>query len=155
MGLERTLDLVRTRFFWPKMAEDVEKKIKSCGHCVRRKTQPERSAPLVTIDTTRPMELVCIDCLSLEPDSRNTKDILVITDHFTKYAVAIPTKNQKATTVAKTFWEQFFVDYGFPERLLSDQGRDFESQLITLRPNRHHEGAHYALSPTRKSLREV
>lgn len=130
MGLERTLDLVRTRFYWPKMAADVEKKIKSCGRCVRRKTQPERSAPLVNIQTTRPMELVCIDYLSPEPDSHNAKDILVITDHFTKYAVAIPTKDQKATMVAKTLWEQFFVHYGFPERLLSDQGRDFESQLI-------------------------
>ncbi len=130
MGLERTLDLVRSRFYWPKMATDVEKKIKSCGRCVRRKTPPEKAAPLVNIQTTRPMELVCMDFLSLEPDSRNTKNILVITDHFTKYAVAIPTKDQKATTVAKCLWEQYLVHYGFPERLLSDQGRDFESQLI-------------------------
>lgn len=130
MGLERTLDLVRSRFYWPRLAADVELKIKSCGRCVRRKTPPEKSAPLVNIQTTRPMELVCMDYLSLEPDSHNTKDILVITDHFTKYAVAIPTKDQKATTVAKALWEQFLVYYGFPERLLSDQGRDFESQLI-------------------------
>lgn len=34
MGIERTLDLVRSRFFWPKMAMDVEQKIKSCGRCV-------------------------------------------------------------------------------------------------------------------------
>ena len=109
---------------------DVENKIKSCGRCVRRKTPPEKSAPLVNIQTSRPMELVCMDYLSLEPDSSNTKDILVITDHYTKYAVAIPTKDQKATTVAKSLWEQFLVHYGFPEHLLSDQGRDFESQLI-------------------------
>ena len=79
----------------------------------------------------------------LGPDSSNTKDILVITDHYTKYAVAIPTKDQKATTVAKSLWEQFLVHYGFPERLLSDQGRDFESQLIrelcTLVPGGHLE----------------
>lgn len=130
MGLERTLDLVRLRFYWPKLAADVENKIKSCRHCIRRKTHPERSAPFVNIQTTCPMELVCIDYLSLEPDSHNTKDILVITDHFTKFAVAIPTKEQKATTVAKTLWEQFLVHYGFPEWLLSDQDRDFESQLI-------------------------
>ncbi len=127
MGLERTLDLVRSRFYWPKMAADVEQNLKSCGRCVRRKTQPEKSAPLVNIHTTCLMELVCIDYLSLEPDTHNTKDILVITDHFTKYAVAIPTKDQKATMVARTLWEQFLVNYGFPERLLSDQGRDFES----------------------------
>lgn len=76
------------------------------------------------------MEAVCMDYLSLEPDSHNTKDILVITDHFTKYAVAMPTKDQKATMVAKCLWEQFLVHYGFPEHLLSNQGRDFESQLI-------------------------
>lgn len=71
-----------------------------------------------------------MDFLSLEPDSRNTKDILVITDHFTKYAVAIPTKDQKAVTVAKCLWDHFLTHYGFPERLHSDQGRDFESHVI-------------------------
>ena len=32
--------------------------------------------------------------------------------------------------MAKTLWDQFFVHYGFPEKILSDQGRNFESQLI-------------------------
>lgn len=71
-----------------------------------------------------------MDFLTLEPDSSNTKDILVITDHFTKYAVAIPTQNQKAQTVAKRLWDNFFVHYGFPEGQLSDQGPDFESCRI-------------------------
>ncbi|XP_067351030.1 uncharacterized protein [Channa argus] len=130
MGMERTLELARLRFYWPKLASDVELKVKGCARCVKRKSQPEKAAPLVSIHTSRPMELVCMDFLSLEPDSHNTKDILVITDHFTKYAVAIPTKDQKATTVARCLWEQFLVHYGFPERLHSDQGRDFESQII-------------------------
>lgn len=130
LGIERTLELTRSRFYWPKMAADVERKVKTCERCVRRKTQPDKAAPLVNIQTTRPMELVCMDFLSLEPDSRNTKDILVITDHFTKYAVAIPTRDQKASTVAKSLWEHFLVHYGFPERLHSDQGRDFESHTI-------------------------
>lgn len=76
------------------------------------------------------MELVCRDFLSIEPDSKTTKDVLVITDHFTKYAVSIPTKDQKATTVAKNLWENFLVHYDLPERLHSDQGRDFESRTI-------------------------
>uniref|UniRef100_A0A3B3ZI88 Integrase catalytic domain-containing protein n=1 Tax=Periophthalmus magnuspinnatus TaxID=409849 RepID=A0A3B3ZI88_9GOBI len=71
-----------------------------------------------------------MDFLSLEPDSSNTKDILVLTDHFTKFAVAIPTTNQKAKTVAKCLWNDFMVYYGIPERLHSDQGPDFESRLI-------------------------
>ncbi|XP_061590121.1 uncharacterized protein LOC133455211 [Cololabis saira] len=130
MGIERTLDLVRTRFFWPKMAAAVQHKIKTCDRCIRRKALPEKAAPLVNIKATRPLELVCMDFLSLEPDTSNTKDILVLTDHFTKFAVAIPTPNQKAKTVAKCLWDNFIVYYGIPERLHTDQGPDFESRLI-------------------------
>ncbi|XP_024120881.1 uncharacterized protein K02A2.6 [Oryzias melastigma] len=130
LGVERTLDLVRSRFFWPRMAADVEQKIKTCNRCIRRKAPPERAAPLVNIKTSRPLELLCMDYLTLEPDQSNTKDILVLTDHFTKYAMAIPTANQKAKTVAKCLWENFIVHYGIPERLHTDQGPDFESHLI-------------------------
>lgn len=130
LGIERTLDLARARFYWPKMASDVENKVKTCSRCVCRKTLPEKAAPLVNIMTTRPLQLVCMDFLSIEPDRSNTKDILVITDHFTKYAVAIPTSNQKARTVAKCLWDNFIVHYGIPEKLHSDQGPDFESRLI-------------------------
>ncbi|XP_068078506.1 heat shock 70 kDa protein 12B isoform X1 [Danio rerio] len=130
MGIDRTLDLARSRFYWPKMAQEVEQKIKTCPRCVLHKAPPEKAAPLVNIRTTRPLELLCMDFLSLEPDRRNFKDILVITDHFTKYAVAVPTVNQKARTVAQALWDNFIVHYGFPERLHSDQGRDFESHTI-------------------------
>lgn len=65
----------------------------------------ERATPVVNIKTSRPLELVCMDFLSVKPDRSNTKDILVITDHFTKYA--IPTPNQKESTVAQCVWEHF------------------------------------------------
>lgn len=90
----------------------------------------QKAAPLVNIEVTGPLELVCIDFLSIEPDSRNTKDVLVITDFFTMYAVAVPTPNQKSCTVAKALWENFIVHYGIPEQLHSDQGADFESKTI-------------------------
>lgn len=130
LGIERTLDLARSRFYWPRMFADVEKRIKTCPRCVCRKSLPEKAAPLVNIHVTRPLELVCMDFLSIEPDSKNTKDVLVITDFFTKYAVAVPTTNQKSRTVAKALWENFIVHYGIPEKLHSDQGADFESKTI-------------------------
>lgn len=76
------------------------------------------------------MELVCMDFLSLESDSYSTKAILVITDHFTRYVVAIPTKDQKASTITKCLWEKFLSHYGFPELLHCDQGCHLESQTI-------------------------
>ncbi|XP_053373989.1 uncharacterized protein LOC128546734 [Mercenaria mercenaria] len=70
-----------------------------------------------------------MDYLTLEP-SRGHGNILVITDHFTKYALAIPTKNQTAKTTADAFYNHFIVNYGIPTKLHTDQGANFESDLI-------------------------
>ena len=81
------------------------------------------------------MELVHIDYLTIEApeNSRSSKDIniLIITDHFTRYVQAHITSNQKVHVVAKTLWEHFFVHYGFPEKILPDQGCNFKSVLIS------------------------
>ena len=116
------------------MIEDIEHHIKSCPQCLRFKTQPER-AELNPIMVMRPLELVHIDYLTIESpaNSKSDKDInvLIITDHFTRYAQACITSSQKAPVVAKTLWDHFFVHYGFPEKILSDQVRNFESLLIS------------------------
>lgn len=130
LGIERTIDLLRKRFFWPKLAQDVEQYIKNCGECVTRKSPAQRVASLHHFSSSGPMDLVCIDFLSMEMDSRGMGNVLVVTDHFTRYAQAFPTKNQTAQTVAKTLVDKYFVHYGLPARIHSDQGRDFESRLI-------------------------
>ena len=134
LGIERTTSLLKDRFYWPSMLQDVELHIRSCPRCLRFKTQPGK-AELNLLITTRPMELVHIDYLTIEApeNSRSSTDIniLVITDHFTRYAQAHITSSQKAHIVVKTLWEHFFVHYGFPEKILSDQGQNFESVLIS------------------------
>ncbi|CAI5662959.1 unnamed protein product [Oreochromis niloticus] len=130
LGFERALHLARARFYWPRMAQSIEEKCKKCSRCLMRKALPQKAAPLQNIQATYPLELVCIDYLSIEPDSRDTRNVLVLTDHFTKFAVAVPTKDQKAKTIAKALWDHLIIPYGIPSRLLSDQGRDFESKLV-------------------------
>ena len=134
LGIERTTSLLRDHFYWPSILEDIEKHIKSCPQCLRLKTQPEKTE-LNPIIATRPLELVHIDYLTIEPpsNSRSSKDvnILMITDHFTRYAQAHITSSQKVPIVAKTLWDHFFIHYGFPEKIISDQGQNFESLLIS------------------------
>ncbi len=130
MGYERTLELARARFYWPKMAEYVERKCRTCERCIKRKSRTQRAAELVNIKAYAPLELVCIDYLSLEPDSSDTRNILVITDYFTKFSWAFPTKDQTAKTVASVLWENLICHFGFPKRIHSDQGANFESELV-------------------------
>ena len=42
LGMERTLGLLQERFFWPKMADDVQTHICTCDRCIRFK-QPQKS----------------------------------------------------------------------------------------------------------------
>ena len=125
LGTERTLALARDRYYWPRMAVDVSKYVQTCGRCVTRKTVPRKTAPLNQITSRGPLDLVCIDFLAIEPDSRGISNVLVVTDHYTRYAQAYTTKDQRAPTVAKVLVEKFFVHYGLPSRIHSDQGRDF------------------------------
>jgi transposase InsO family protein len=130
LGRDRTLHLARQRFYWPNMGNDVAAHIKKCGRCIRRKSSINIRAPLVSIETKQPLELVCLDFLSLEASKGGYNNILVITDHFTRYALAIPTRNQTARTTAEALWNGFIVHYGFPSRLHTDQGANFCSKLM-------------------------
>ncbi len=112
-GRDRTLSLLRDRFYWPGMTSDAEAWVKNCGRCIRRKSSTNIKAPLVNITSNYPMELVCMDYLTLEPSKGGIANILVITDHFTRYAIAIPTKNQTAKTTAEVLFNNFIVHYGF------------------------------------------
>ena len=129
-GRERTSSLIKRRFVFTGLEQFVRWKVQHCDRCIRRKTAPTKAAELVTITSSAPMELICIDYLSLERSKGGFENILVITDHFTRYAQAIPTRNQTANTTARVLFENFFIHYGFPSKIHSDMGANFTSKTI-------------------------
>ena len=81
------------------------------------------------IEAEKPWEMLAIDFTVLEK-RLGIENVLIVIDVFTRYSFAFPTRDQKATTVAKILKEQIFDKFGAPDRLLSDQGRNFVSSLI-------------------------
>ena len=129
-GRDRTTSLIKQRFYWPGIDKFVQQKVWSCERCTLWKTNPGTSAKLVNIESTMPMEILCLDYLSLEKSKGGIENVLMVTDHFSRYAQAFPTTNQTAKTTAKILFDKFIVHYGFPARIHSDQGQTFESKVI-------------------------
>ena len=129
LGLDCMLDLMHDRFFWPCMAAQAKKHVGRCHLCLAFKARQEKD-PLKNIMATHPLELVHLNYLCLEPGKGLAENVLVVTDHFTRYAQAYVTKTQTAKMTAKTLWDKFIVHYGLPEKILMDQGWNFKSQVV-------------------------
>ena len=92
-------------------------------------------APLCPIRAYAPLELVHLDYTSIESMMElnkppMVKNILMMTNHFTRYALAVVMKDQTAKTVAKVFYKCFIAVFGVPMKLLSDRGANFTSALV-------------------------
>lgn len=79
---------------------------------------------------SRPKEVLALGFTLLEPSWNLFENVLILTDVFSKFTVAVPTRDQRASTVAGLVSERFYK-FSVSSRLHSqDQGRSFESSLI-------------------------
>ena len=125
-GQQRTLALTQERFWWPMMAEDCRALVRECLHCRAFEGEVPK-ALLCPIRAYAPLELVHLAYTSIESTMELNKppvvkNILMITNHFMRYALVVVTKDQTAKTVAKVFYEHFIVIFGAPAKILSDRG---------------------------------
>ena len=116
------------------MAEDCRAIVRGCPHCQAFEGGVPR-APLCPIQAYALLEFVHLDYTSIESTMELNKppvvkNVLVMTDHFMRYALAVVTKDQTAKTVAKVFYERFIAVFGVPAKLLSDRGANFTSVLV-------------------------
>ncbi|RXN26456.1 Transposon Ty3-I Gag-Pol poly [Labeo rohita] len=130
-GVERTSQLVRQRCYWPGMSADIARWCQECERCQCAKGFPTAPGSFMGhLLAARPNEILALDFTVLEPSRSGLENVLVMTDIFTKYTLAVPTRDQRAETVAQVLVVEWFCKFGVPGRIHSDQGRNFESTLI-------------------------
>ena len=114
-GIDRTLDLLREWVYWPSMAKDAQNWATNCRHCQIARGDYNQPKPKIGhLEAHNPLDLVCLDFTKIDPSKTGKENVLVITDVFTKFSLAVCTPNQTAKTVAKILVEKWFHVYGVP-----------------------------------------
>lgn len=131
LGSDKVVSMVHTKFFWPDVNGSVRNYCKNCHRCTRARPElPKPKVKMGRLRATQPNEMLCIDYLTLDKSSSGHENVLILTDVFSKFSRAIPTKDQTAETTAKVLVNHWFNTYGVVKRIHADQGRNFESDLI-------------------------
>lgn len=88
---------------------------------------------MVLTDTTgKAIDKISMHIIGPLPKTqRENKYILTIQDLLTKYSLGIPINGITSVEIADVFIKQFICRFGSPRAILTDQGTNFTSSLIT------------------------
>lgn len=131
-GLAKTVDKIRSFFFWPHMYRDVKQFVQKCLECKSIKspnysTRPEMGRAFVV---DRAFQHIYIDFLGPYPrTSKGYSYIFVLVDQLTKFPLIKPMAKATAVNVIQ-FLTETFTTFGTPESLLSDNGSQFLSNIF-------------------------
>jgi hypothetical protein len=132
-GVARTYSKLASKVSWPGMHKDVEDFVRSCEVCQRRGHRRDRvfNPPLGSLKAESFNSMVAIDVMGPIPTSLSGNTvIIVLVDHFSKFVVAVPAKDQRTETIVQTIINRWVSVFGPPTRLLSDRGSNFLSSQL-------------------------
>ncbi|VDI45138.1 Hypothetical predicted protein [Mytilus galloprovincialis] len=131
-GRDKTLDLIKKRFYWPNMSDSIKLWINSCDLCAKGKPGPGKGkSPLKSSVSTYPLDRIAIDIIGPLPITTGGNEyIMVVEDYFTKWTESYAIPNHQALTVADKLVTEFICRFGCPFQIHTDQGREFESGLF-------------------------
>uniref|UniRef100_L7LYP4 RNA-directed DNA polymerase n=1 Tax=Rhipicephalus pulchellus TaxID=72859 RepID=L7LYP4_RHIPC len=133
LGVSRTYDRVRRRFYWPGLSRSVRRYVNACEICQRRKKPsglPAGYLQPINIPS-EPFFRVGLDLLGPFPTSASgNKWVAVATDYATRYAVTRAMPTSCATDVADFLLRDLILVHGAPRQLLTDRGRTFLSKVV-------------------------
>lgn len=85
---------------------------------------------VITSTSHQSFERLALDIYGSFPiTEEGNRFVLTMQDDLTKYSYAIPLPNHEATTVADGLIN-FITMFGIPQRILSDQGPEFMSEVM-------------------------
>ena len=132
LGSRKVKALLKQRFIWPGMGLDVIAHTRSCAVCQRCSKSKSRKVPLMERRVlSEPFEVMAFDLVGPFPKGKGgCRYVLTAICMSSKWPEAIPLKTMTARDVA-TGMLQIFARTGIPLQILTDQGTQFLSSLVT------------------------
>ncbi|GJP42069.1 hypothetical protein CLOM_g1661 [Closterium sp. NIES-68] len=132
-GSNKTLTGIAKHYYWPHMADDVQKFVTSCDTCQRMKSSKQKKTGLLQPLPVpeQPWQVVSLDFITgLPPTSSGHDAILVVIDKFSKMGHFIPTHTTARTEeTAQLFVRHIISQHGIPTTLISDRDPKFTSKF--------------------------
>lgn len=131
-GMNRMYYTMRRKYYWPSMITDIYNTITRCTTCAQNRLALRRhTSPLTLFPASEPLTDLSIDIFGPIPATKSgNRFILVITDRFSKLTKCVALRHITAISVASALIDAWVTSYGPPDRVLSEQGRQFMSNFF-------------------------
>ena len=134
-GIDKVQQRILHRFDWPGLRKACERWVNACLACLQVKDPRKMKFPLKSVESSEFNEVVQIDHQKSWMTESEYNQILVIIDHFTKLAEAVPCQTEETCDHLITHW---ISRYGCPMTFQSDNGKAFVGDLTKELMKRSH-----------------
>src|SRR5260221_5546752 len=149
MGCAKSLSRIVTKFYWPGIQTHVKRYVLSCD--IFQRTVSKGSVPKASLGSlplySTPFQHVCVDLIGpiIPCSDRNHKLIITLIDLSTRYPEATALKRIDTETVAEALLT-VFTRIGFPDKITTDQGSQFMSDVMKDRKSTRLNSSHTVIS---------
>jgi len=125
--MNKTLDIPKEHFHWPRMGEDVHRVVFRCSICHIAKSQFHQVLYAPLSIPLRPWEDISVDFVVALPRTQRGKDsIMVVVDRFTNMTHFVAChKADDASHIVELYLREIIRLHGIPKTIVSDRTFSF------------------------------
>ena len=125
LGIVKCKQLARDSVYWPRMNAQIEDIVGKCSECQENRRQQQKEPLLPSEIPSRPWQIVAADLLQT-----CNRDFLVVIDYYSDFVEVEELQNNTYSITVIEKLAKMFAEHGKPEKLLTDNGPQFRSNLF-------------------------